>query len=108
MSTPGPQRWRCRMMRKVAGLLAAGILSAVPLVAQSADDEQQLEDAEQALARAWRQHDRVFIESAWRQGILSDHLVSGEWREVLILQSSGRGDWIRTSDPLLPKQVRYQ
>ena len=20
----------------------------------------------------------------------------------------GRGDWIRTSDPLLPKQVRYQ
>ena len=24
-------------------------------------------------------------------------------REVL-----GRGDWIRTSDPLLPKQMRYQ
>ena len=23
-------------------------------------------------------------------------------------QESGRGDWIRTSDPLLPKQVRYQ
>jgi hypothetical protein len=21
---------------------------------------------------------------------------------------NGRGDWIRTSDPLLPKQVRYQ
>jgi hypothetical protein len=21
---------------------------------------------------------------------------------------SGRGDWIRTNDPLLPKQVRYQ
>ena len=21
---------------------------------------------------------------------------------------NGRGDWIRTSDPLLPKQMRYQ
>ena len=21
---------------------------------------------------------------------------------------NGRGDWIRTNDPLLPKQVRYQ
>ena len=21
---------------------------------------------------------------------------------------TGRGDWIRTSDPLLPKQMRYQ
>src|SRR4051812_27623149 len=28
---------------------------------------------------------------------------------VLPLNSkSGRGDWIRTSDPLLPKQMRYQ
>jgi len=25
-----------------------------------------------------------------------------------IVEESGRGDWIRTSDPLLPKQVRYQ
>src|SRR5580765_2466039 len=24
------------------------------------------------------------------------------------LQKSGRGDWIRTSDPLRPRQVRYQ
>ena len=23
-------------------------------------------------------------------------------------RKSGRGDWIRTSDPLLPRQVRYQ
>jgi hypothetical protein len=23
-------------------------------------------------------------------------------------QKNGRGDWIRTNDPLLPKQVRYQ
>ena len=25
-----------------------------------------------------------------------------------ILEESGRGDWIRTSDPLRPRQVRYQ
>ena len=25
-----------------------------------------------------------------------------------ILEKSGRGDWIRTSDPLRPRQVRYQ
>ena len=32
-------------------------------------------------------------------------------REVMltrILEESGRGDWIRTSDPLRPRQVRYQ
>jgi hypothetical protein len=23
-------------------------------------------------------------------------------------EENGRGDWIRTNDPLLPKQVRYQ
>ena len=26
----------------------------------------------------------------------------------LTLAKSGRGDWIRTSDPLRPRQVRYQ
>ena len=28
--------------------------------------------------------------------------------ENLRKRSDGRGDWIRTSDPLYPKQVRYQ
>jgi hypothetical protein len=27
---------------------------------------------------------------------------------VKISEESGRGDWIRTSDPLRPRQVRYQ
>ena len=26
----------------------------------------------------------------------------------IIAPENGRGDWIRTSDPLLPKQMRYQ
>lgn len=30
----------------------------------------------------------------------------GRMREKITL--NGRGDWIRTNDPLLPKQVRYQ
>jgi hypothetical protein len=25
-----------------------------------------------------------------------------------VLRKDGRDDWIRTSDPLLPKQMRYQ
>ena len=29
------------------------------------------------------------------------------WRTASV-GKSGRSDWIRTSDPLLPKQVRYQ
>ena len=37
---------------------------------------------------------------------------SSAWKaEVLPLnhtREGGRGDWIRTSDPLLPKQMRYQ
>ena len=37
---------------------------------------------------------------------------SSAWKaEVLPLNHTrvrGRGDWIRTSDPLLPKQMRYQ
>ena len=29
-------------------------------------------------------------------------------RRLIIQGRSGRGDWIRTSDPLRPRQVRYQ
>ena len=28
--------------------------------------------------------------------------------KVQVVAGIGRGDWIRTSDPLLPKQMRYQ
>src|SRR3989304_3153048 len=41
-----------------------------------------------------------------RTKIRSERLMrtkNGRWR-----RQSGRGDWIRTSDPLLPKQMRYQ
>ena len=29
-------------------------------------------------------------------------------RVLKVCRESGRGDWIRTSDPLRPRQVRYQ
>src|SRR5438876_10829630 len=35
----------------------------VPAVAQSVNDEQELRDIQQGLARAWRQRDRAFIET---------------------------------------------
>ena len=36
-----------------------------------------------------------------RKGL--DHI-----HQMMRSQRYGRGDWIRTSDPLLPKQMRYQ
>lgn len=29
-------------------------------------------------------------------------------KNEIIIEKSGRGDWIRTNDHLLPKQIRYQ
>jgi ketosteroid isomerase-like protein len=52
-------------MMRLAVLLVfvAGPMLAAVASAQPAADEQQLKDIQQQLARAWSQHDRVFIES---------------------------------------------
>jgi ketosteroid isomerase-like protein len=53
-------------MRILAVLLvtACGALLSTPVIAEPGDDdEQRLKNIQQQLARAWRQHDRAFIES---------------------------------------------
>ena len=33
---------------------------------------------------------------------------NGQTQPIERIEKNGRGDWIRTSDPLFPKQMRYQ
>ena len=63
------------------------------------DKADQIIEAHAETVDALRPWIRVFLRSKQRvgQGIPPPHL-----------RFSGRGDWIRTSDPLLPKQMRYQ
>ena len=55
---------------------------------------------------------RVEVEIGFAPGILQPVWL-GVFAKVcplgqVCLAKTGRGDWIRTSDPLYPKQVRYQ
>jgi hypothetical protein len=42
---------------------------------------------------------------SWRQRVLSDHIVSADFGDLMAGQRDGRGDRIRTCDPLRPRPV---
>ena len=58
-------------------------------------------------------HKRLYIAESnkmWRcrDAVLTGPLLPAEKSSLFIGMENGRGERIRTSDPLLPKQVRYQ
>ncbi len=57
----------------------------------------------------------MYLGSVHRTAMNGFHVVSREllivaenWKPQSGQERNGRGDWIRTSDPLRPRQVRYQ